>query len=67
MVISKCMRWALLVVGLLAVVLIAGGCTTPTPETIVKEVTKEVPVEVTREVVVEKEVTVEVEKEVPLE
>ncbi|MFQ5857862.1 MAG: hypothetical protein ACE5LU_19840 [Anaerolineae bacterium] len=56
-----------LCVVLAAVVLIAGGCTTPTPETIEieKVVTKEVPVEVTR--VVEKEVTVEVEKEVPVE
>ena len=64
MLTSKRMRWALLVVGLLAVVLMAGGCTTPTPETIAKEVTKEVPVEVTREVEVEVEVTREVEVQV---
>ncbi len=60
-------KLVVLCVVLTAVVLVVGGCTTPTPETIEKEVTREVPVEVTREVVVEKEVTVEVEKEVPVE
>lgn len=44
---SKRMCWALLAVGLLAVVLIAGGCKVA-PEVIEKEVTREVPVEVTR-------------------
>lgn len=49
------------VVGLLAVLFVASGCTTPTPETLEIVVTKEVPVEVTR--VVEKEIT----REVPVE
>jgi hypothetical protein len=58
------MCWALLV-GLLAIVLAAGGCKAPTPEVIEKEVTREVPVEVTR--VVEKEVPVEVTRVVEVE
>ena len=62
---SKTTRWALLVAGLLAVVLIAGGCKAPTPQVVEKEVTREVPVEVTR--VVEKEVPVEVTRVVEVE
>ncbi len=40
MCISKSVLLTLLVAGLLAVVLIAGGCTTPTPEVVEKEVTR---------------------------
>ncbi len=65
MLTSKRMCWTLLAVGLLIVVLIAGGCKAPAPQVVEKEVTKEVPVEVTR--VVEKEVTRVMEKEVPVE
>ncbi len=67
MFISKRTCLALLVASLLAIVLIAGGCSTPTPETIEKIVTKEVPVEVTRVVEKEVPVTVEVVKEVEVE
>lgn len=61
--IPKFLIVVVVVVGLLAVLLMAGGCAVPTLETIEieKVVTREVPVEVTR--VVEKEVT----REVPVE
>ena len=66
-------KLVVLCVVLAAVVLVTGGCTTPTPEVVEKEVVvkEEVPVTVVveKEVLVEKDVpvTVEVVKEVPVE
>jgi hypothetical protein len=54
--------WLLSILGLAVALLIASSCTTPTPEVIEKEVTREVRVEVTREV--QKEVTREVQVEI---